>query len=199
MITFVRHGQTAANRGGLLQGRADVALTDLGREQAALVAAAIPSAPVRVLASPLRRAVDTAGPIAERFDLDVEIDERLVELDYGEWDQRPIGEVTAEEWKAWRADSSFAPPCGESLDDVAARVDSFCAEMLGAEGGVVAVSHVSPIKAAVTWALGAGVPATWHLFLDLASVTRIASRPGGGASLVAFNETAHLHPGQERR
>ncbi len=195
MIIFVRHGQTEANRGGLLQGRADVPLTALGREQAALVAASLPAAPARVLASPLRRAIDTAGPIAERFGIGVEVDERLVELDYGEWDQRPIGDVTAQEWKGWRADSSFAPPGGESLDDVAARVSSFCAEVVAAEGGVVAVSHVSPIKAAVAWALGAGPAVTWRLFLDLASVTRIAARPGGDASLVGFNETSHLHPG----
>ena len=192
MITLVRHGQTAANRGGLLQGRADVPLTDLGHHQAALVAAGIQAAPARVLASPLRRAADTAAPIAERFGLEVEIDERLVELDYGEWDQRSIGDVTPEEWRRWRHDSSFAPPGGESLEDVAARTASFCSEMLGTEGGVVAVSHVSPIKAGVAWALGSGAGVTWHLLLDLASVTRVARRPDGRACLASFNETGHL-------
>ncbi len=192
MITLVRHGQTAANRGGLLQGRADVPLTDLGHEQASLLAAALSVAPARVIASPLGRALGTAAPIAARFGLEVEIDERLVELDYGEWDQRSFSDVTPEEWRRWHAESSFAPPCGESLDDVAARMTSFCSEMLGTEGGVVAVSHVSPIKAAVAWALGSGAGVTWHLLLDLASVTRLAARPDGRACLVTFNETAHL-------
>jgi len=191
MITLVRHGQTAANRGGLLQGRADVPLTALGHRQAALVAAALP-APARVLASPLRRAVDTATPIAERFGLEVEVDDRLLELDYGEWDQRSIGDVMPEEWQRWRDDPSFAPPGGESLEDVAARAASFCSEMLDTGGGVVAVSHVSPIKAGVAWALAAGTAVTWHLLLELASVTRIVSRPGGRACLLVFNETAHL-------
>jgi len=192
MITLVRHGQTAANRGGLLQGRVDVPLTDLGHRQAALVAAGIQSAPARVLSSPLRRAMATAAPIAARFGLTVEIDERLVELDYGEWDQRAIGEVTPEEWRRWRGDASFAPPRGESLEVVAARTASFCSEMIAAEGGVVAVSHVSPIKAGVAWALDAGSALTWHLRLDLASVTRLALGPDGRGCLVAFNETGHL-------
>lgn len=192
MITFVRHGQTAANRGGLLQGRADVPLTDLGHSQAALVAAGLSATPIRVLASPLSRALDTAAPIAARFGLDVEVDERLVELDYGEWDQRAIGDVTPDEWRRWRGDSSFAPPGGESLEDVAARTASFCSEMLSVDGAVVAVSHVSPIKAGVAWALDAGAAVTWHLMLDLASVTCIADRPDGRACLVSFNETGHL-------
>ena len=192
MITFVRHGQTEANAGGLLQGRADVPLTDLGREQASLVARALSGAPARVVASPLLRAADTAAAIADRFGLGVEVDERLVELDYGDWDRRAFGEVTADEWKRWRSDSSFSPPGGESLDSVAARVATFCEEILGDDGDVVAVSHVSPIKAAVAWALGAGTEVTWHLFLDLASVTRVVRRPDGRACLVSFNETAHL-------
>ena len=195
MIVFVRHGQTEANAVGLLQGRADIALTDLGREQAALVAAALPAVPRRVVASPLQRAVDTAAPIAARFGLDVEVDDRLVELDYGDWDRRAFGDVTADEWRRWRDDPSFAPPGGESLEDVAARAASFCAEMLGAGDDVVAVSHVSPIKAAVAWALDGGTAVTWHLFLDLASVTRVARRPDGRACLLSFNETAHLRAG----
>ena len=54
---------------------------------------------------------------------------------------------------------------------------------------VVAVSHVSPIKAAVCWALGVDERATWRMFLDLASVTRIGCRDGEPPSLVEFNET----------
>ena len=49
---------------------------------------------------------------------------------------------------------------------------------------VIAVSHVSPIKAAVAWALGVGPEIAWRLRLDLASVTRIDRGP----SVVSFNE-----------
>ena len=81
---------------------------------------------------------------------------------------------------------------GESLRTVTARVAGFCTEHL--EGGtVVAVSHVSPIKCAVTWALGAGEELGWRMFLDLASITRISGRDGH-ASLVGFNDITHLIP-----
>lgn len=195
MIAFVRHGQTAANRGGLLQGRVDLPLTDRGHAQAALLADVLVAGagrPGRVLASPLRRALDTAAPIAARAGVGVEVDDRLVELDYGEWDERPIVEVSSEEWAAWRRDPGFAPPGGESLRDVQARVASLCEELVDHDGLVVAVSHVSPIKAAVAWAVGGDEQLVWRLHLDLASVTRVVRRPDGRACLSTFNETVHL-------
>jgi broad specificity phosphatase PhoE len=56
---------------------------------------------------------------------------------------------------------------------------------------VVVVSHVSPIKSAVTWALGVGPDATWRCHLDRASICRIAVSSRGPA-LTSLNETAHL-------
>ncbi len=102
----------------------------------------------RVISSPLQRAVATATAIADAHGLAVEIDARLVELDYGEWDGRKLTDVPPEAWAAWRTEAGFAPPGGETLADVTARVASFCADVLGDEL-VIAVSHVSPIKAAV--------------------------------------------------
>ena len=125
---------------------------------------------------PATTAADTAREIATVLDVPLEIDERLVELDYGEWDGRRLGEVDAAEWAAWRADFSFAPPGGESLASVGARVAEFCTERLRSDATIVAVSHVSPIKAAVAWALGVDDEATWHMQLDVASVTRIRLR-----------------------
>lgn len=198
MITFVRHGQTAVNRAGQLQGRHDAALTDLGAEQAARVARALAGAdqpPVRVISSPLLRARSTAQAIADACGgVEVEVDERLVELDYGEWDQRSLADLAPEVWREWRTTPNYAPPGGESLEAVAARVVDFCAER-GAQwsdGNVVAVSHVSPIKAAVCWALGIDQGATWRMQLGLASITRIGAGRDGAPHLLSFNETAHL-------
>jgi alpha-ribazole phosphatase len=187
MIAFVRHGQTAVNRAGQLQGRVDTDLTDLGREQAMRLGVRFATEKVsRVYASPLRRAVDTAACIAEAHQLLVDTDERLVELDYGDWDQRGLRDIPAETWAAWRADPTFAPPRGESLLHVTARIVDFCREHLD-EDLVVAVSHVSPIKAAVLWALDLPDVYTWRLRLDNGSVTRIAPGPDGPV-LLSFNE-----------
>jgi probable phosphoglycerate mutase len=187
VIALVRHGQTAVNRAGRLQGRVDVALNELGTHQAAQLGAAFASEPVtRVISSPLQRARDTAAPIARAHALAVDTDERLVEIDYGDWDERGLGEIGPEAWEHWRADPTFAPPGGESLGRVRERVVDFCAEHLGVDL-VVAVSHVSPIKAAVCWALGVDERATWRMFLDLASVSRIGSRDGV-PFLASYNE-----------
>ena len=146
-----------------------------------------------VVSSPLVRARATAEAIAARHAVTVEIDDRLIELDYGAWDGVPLADIAPEDWAAWRADPAFTPPGGESLAAVNARVASFCADVLG-DDLVVAVSHVSPIKAAVCCALGVDERATWRMHLSLASVTRVGGRPDRGAYLLSYNETTHLAP-----
>jgi broad specificity phosphatase PhoE len=140
----------------------------------------------RVVCSPLRRARETAAALG----LPVTVDERWVELDYGELDGRPITDVPADLWTRWRADVDFAPPGGESLAALGVRVRAACEELAAeaAEADVVVVSHVSPIKAAVAWALGVGDELSWRLHVAPASVTRIAVRDGRGV-LTAFNWT----------
>jgi broad specificity phosphatase PhoE len=193
VIVFVRHGETEANRQRLALGRADPALTEHGEEQAEALAARLASLEVAtVLASPLLRARQTAAPIAAAVGAQVVIDDRLIELDYGEWDGRSFPDLPPDALERWRNDPTFAPPGGESLRAVATRVADLCTELLDGPT-VVAVSHVSPIKAAVTWALGASEELGWRMFLDLASITRIAGR-NGQASLIGYNDTAHLTP-----
>jgi alpha-ribazole phosphatase len=185
VIAFVRHGETPPNRDGLLLGRSNAPLTDRGREQAEGLAGTIAGLGVaRVRTSPLRRACDTAAPIAAACDLLMEVDERLIEIDYGDWEGRPLGEFPPDVLGQWRRDAAFAPPGGESLEVVADRMASFCDELLG-DDVVVAVSHVSPIKAAVTWTLGVSPELAWRMRLDVASLTRIARGP----VLLSFNQT----------
>jgi broad specificity phosphatase PhoE len=194
VIAFVRHGQTGLNRSGRLQGRLDAALSELGVRQAAALARGFAKEPVaRVLSSPLRRACDTATAIAREHALDVEVDERLIELDYGEWDGRALADVPAADWAAWRADPEFAPPGGERLVDVTARVAAFGADVFDPGPGIViAVSHVSPIKAAVCNALRVDERATFRMQLDVAAVTRIGHRPDGSTYLSTFNDTSFV-------
>ena len=113
MLLIVRHGRTVANAEGLLQGRVDNPLDEEGVRQAKQIGAALGPIDV-VVSSPLQRALQTAEPLG----LPCRVDERWIELDYGEWDEKPIGEITKEEWIRWRSDPSFMPPGGESLEAV---------------------------------------------------------------------------------
>lgn len=193
MLILVRHGQTAANRSRLLLGRSDVPLTDLGRAQAASTSAAVRASGnvTAVVSSPLIRARETAAC----FGLPVEIDERWIELDYGGFEGRPLAEVPASLWAQWRADAELVPDGGESLAACGRRVRSACEDLRAraATDDVVVVSHVSPIKAGVAWAIGASDDVAWRLHCDVASITRIAV--GGGLPVLrSYNEVGHLEP-----
>jgi broad specificity phosphatase PhoE len=185
MLVLVRHGQTEANARGLLLGRADPPLSALGRRQARALAALVPSE-ARVVSSPLTRCVETATA----FGRPVEIDERWIELDYGTLDGQAVGDVPAEIWRAWRSDVHFVPGGGESLAACGLRVRTACEELIdeARDHDVVVVSHVSPIKAALAWTLGAGDEATWRMFVQVASIARVGMGPWG-PSLHRFNET----------
>lgn len=188
MLYLLRHGRTASNAAGLLLGRADPPLDALGRAQATAAAAVVGHA-ARVVSSPLRRARETAAALGPAVD----VDERWIEVDYGEYDERPLAEVPADVWARWRSDLAFAPPGGESLQAVGERVRAACADLAdeAAERDVVIVSHVSPLKAAVAWALGVGDEVTWRMFVAPAGLATVAIGPRG-PSLRAFNETGHL-------
>jgi len=206
VLILVRHGQSEANAAGLLSGRADSALTELGHRQAerigeALAAAGLAGAssgvvPLRILTSPLGRAQVTAEVIAEALGPNApapEVEDRLIELDYGELEGRRPSELAGGVWASWRADASWRPPGGESFPDLHRRVDPLWASLAEetVEGDVIAVSHVSPIKAAVAFALAAGPELAWKLSLGVASITRISLAPPSPA-LVSFGETGHL-------
>jgi broad specificity phosphatase PhoE len=170
MLLIVRHGETAANREGRLLGRADPPLTDVGRAQAKALSTVLPR-PALVVSSPLQRARDTA----DAFGLPVQIDERWIELDYGELDGAPTAAVSDEMWERWRADASVSPPGGESLAALGSRVRSACDELSdrATSSVVVVVSHVSPIKAAIAWALDVPDTIAWRMYVEDAGVSRI--------------------------
>lgn len=193
MLILVRHGRTSANASGLLQGRVDNPLDELGREQAAAVGEALAGLSIRrVVCSPLVRAMSTASEICSRAGVEAEIDERFIELDYGQYDMVPLADVPAQVWDRWRADASFAPPGGESLLDLRRRVWAGLDDL--AEQArlhdIAVVCHTSPIKAAVQWSLGVDEELSWRMRLDPASICRVAVRDR--PVMVSFNETAHL-------
>jgi probable phosphoglycerate mutase len=190
VLIIVRHGQTDANARGLLLGRSDPPLDAAGRDQASAVAAELAplSKKTRVISSPLRRTRETAAIIAREGPVD--IDERWIEIDYGVFEGKPVLDISMDTWAQWRTDPDFAPEGGETLGALGQRVSEACAELLaaGLDDDVIVVTHVSPVKAAVVWALGVSTDITWRMYVAPGSITRIADRRHGPV-LVAFNET----------
>jgi broad specificity phosphatase PhoE len=191
VLILVRHGRTAANAAGLLQGRLDQDLDELGQRQAVAVAARVIADPAldSVVSSPLKRAQQTAGC----FGMPYEIDERWIELAYGEYEGLPQADVPSGAWAQWRADTNFVPTGGESLATLDVRVRAACEDLAerASRTNVVVVSHVSPMKAAVAWALGVDIGISWNCHLDHASVCRISFK-GTRPLLETFNHTARV-------
>lgn len=191
MLYLVRHGRTAPNAERRLLGRLDAPLDELGRRQAAALAVVeFLHHASRVVSSPLARAVETAKALGPR----VEVDDGWLEIDYGIYDGQTLDSVP-DLWRHWDADLSYAPEAGESLAAVGARVRQACDGLWpqAVEEDVVVVTHVSPLKAAVAWALGVGDQVCWRMFVDVASVTTIGPGRRGLPTLRAYNET-HYRP-----
>ena len=185
MLLLVRHGQTKENARGVLLGRQDPPLSPVGRRQAEALAPVIPR-DARVVSSPLRRARETA----DAFGLPVVVDERWIELDYGALDGCAPEELDQDGWRRWRADPAFIPAGGESLIALGERVRDACEELAGEamERDVAVVTHVSPIKAAIAWALGVGDAVAWRMFVRDGSIARIRV-DAHAPVLLSFNET----------
>ena len=167
---MIRHGETAANASGHLLGRADPPLNETGERQAKALASWLPPADI-VISSPLRRTRQTAAELGAP----VVVDERWIERDYGPFDDRPPDAIPAQMWARWHGDETFTPPGIEPDAAVDDRVRGACEELVerAATSTVAVVSHVSPIKSAIAWALGSDRPLEWRLFVEDASVCRI--------------------------
>jgi broad specificity phosphatase PhoE len=188
VLILVRHGRTQANAEGRLQGRRDLPLDEQGTRQAAAVGKALGRVDA-VITSPLLRARQTAAYI----DGPLSVDERWIELDYGTLEGVPTRDLPRELWEKWRADVTYEPGGGESILTLMGRV-TLALDELAAQAEdrtVVVVTHVSPIKAALAWTLGAPPELAWRSHLDQAAITRIAFGEFG-AVLHGFNETSHL-------
>lgn len=191
MIYLVRHGQSLTNADGLLVGRSDPALSELGELQARALRHWLVG--VReVWTSPLRRARRTAELTCPN--IEAEVREEFIEVDYGKWEGRHLSEVSMAQWKEFESSGDLVFEGGESLRSVDRRVHATLEHLLRDESSllhrenehVAIFSHVSPIKSAMAWALGVDGSVAWRTRLDNGSLTIIGTR-GTSARLVRFN------------
>ncbi|MCU1362805.1 MAG: fructose-2,6-bisphosphatase [Acidimicrobiaceae bacterium] len=191
MIIFIRHGQTTANAEGLLVGRSDPHLTALGERQARALAPYLEGVQ-EVWVSPLARARETATLALPDFEPATA--ESFIEVDYGDLDGLRVSDISPNQWRAFEDVHDAAIGGGESLAAVDGRVHAQLESLLfdsnsllhSSHRHLAIVSHVSPIKSAVVWALGVAPSTAWRTRLDNGSITTIAAR-AGTPQLVRFN------------
>ncbi|WP_329299374.1 bifunctional RNase H/acid phosphatase [Streptomyces sp. NBC_00659] len=202
--TFVllRHGETPLTPQKRFSGSggSDPSLSDVGREQAERVAAALAARGTiqAIVASPLARTRETAGAVAARLGLDVAVEDGLRETDFGAWEGLTFGEVRErhpEDLNAWLASPEAEPTGGgESFAATAHRMAATRDKLIAAYTGrtVLLVTHVTPIKTLVRLALGAPPESLFRMELSAASLSAVAYYGDGNASVRLFNDTSHL-------
>ncbi len=196
-LVLVRHATTAATGKRLGGWTPGVHLDEAGREQAQATAERLAALPVTaVYASPLERTQETAKAIAKPHGLRVRTRKAIGEVDYGEWTDKPLGQLRRR--KAWATiqatPSRVTFPGGESIRGAQARAVDATEGLAAAhpEETIVVVSHADVIKAVVAHHLGMPLDTFQRLVIAPASVTVLGLPQGGPPSLLRCNDTGAL-------
>ncbi len=167
---------------GTCYGASDVGLAEPVAPVAARLRPMLPPDPV-VYSSPLGRALRLAEALGSPH-----ADARLREIDFGEWELRPFAALRGE-LDAWAADPlGFRAPGGESVQEMAARVDAALDDILAAhpDGAVAVVAHGGPLRAIAGRLIGLPQDRWLGLDFDFGALTHLAVAPWGTV-LKAFN------------
>lgn len=181
-VILLRHAKSKANGSGVLAGRsAGVGLDDTGQWQAARLVDRLGALPLSaIVTSPLQRCQETVAALAERLALRLRIEDRLAEVDYGEWTGSKLADLTKEKlWQVVQQHPSAAVfPGGEGLAEVQTRAVAAIREhdaAISAEHGSNAVwlacSHGDVIKALLADALGMHLDGFQRIMVDPCSVS----------------------------
>jgi len=206
-LILIRHGHTSSNSSGGLRmsGWTDTPLSDRGRRQVSCLARRMSSEPAAVLySSPLLRALETAGPVAEAAGAALRLEPDLREIHCGVVDGWAVEEVQRLYPELWETnmrqeDESFRWPGGESYRELRERSLGALRRIAAAHPGerVLVVTHAGVISQAVGYLRGTG-PARWERHRpENCSLTEVGWE-GESGRLVSFGDCAHLQEPEPR-
>jgi alpha-ribazole phosphatase len=194
-LLLVRHGQTDWNLAQRFQGQSDIPLNETGRKQAQALADRLSAEPFdAVYSSDLQRATETARIICRSG---FQPDNRLREVNFGGWEgltYDTIKEKFPDALEAWENNIfKNAPPNGETLEGLSARVQSMLDELRAKhqDQTVLIVAHGGVLQTLICLALNLPPTMYWQFHLSTASLSEIAFYPAG-AILNLLNDTSHL-------
>jgi probable phosphoglycerate mutase len=176
-LHFIRHGETDWNVGRRVQGNTDVPLSARGRKQADELATRLASWPIgAIYSSDLRRALETARPLAERLGLEPIVDPILRERNFGVFEGLLDSEVEAllEDPQVFWRDADTRPEKGESRREVWNRVTGFLDRLLADPPAdeIAIVSHGGPIRLAAAYLAREDVESmTWREVANVSVTT----------------------------
>lgn len=194
-VYLLRHGETAYNAdGNRYCGTTDIGLTDKGLRQAEMIAQSINNIQFdAVYASPLQRAYHTAT-LASNNKQEVVKDERLLELDFGQWEGKTRAEFVAENpllWEQWdNAPEKYrAGGTGNTATEIVERVDCFFLEMLNkhTHGIILVVAHNTVNRLYLAYKLGMPLRNYRRLIQENSAITSFSLSNQGELALHQLN------------
>jgi probable phosphoglycerate mutase len=186
-LALLRHAPTAWNRARRLQGRADISLS--AESLAELARRRLPGdvAAFRVLASPLKRCLETAAALG----LSPATDQRLIEMHWGRFEGHTLPELRRRHGFDLASNEAqgldFRPPEGESPRDVQNRMAPLLAEIAAMGRPTIAVTHRGVIRAVYARAIGWDMVEDPPHGLDLYALHRFVLKPDGTPEIVRLN------------
>lgn len=203
-LILVRHGLTAWNSEGRVQGKSDIALSETGRQQIRKLAAALKDESLdAVFSSPLRRAHETALILNRFHSREIRIEEGLTEMNHGDFEGLSFNELRKDHapfLQRWIADpASVRMPGGETLSELQDRAWRAVLNILACcEGTALAVSHNFVITTILCKIQGIALRDFRRLKVDPASKSVVRFRQGE-AQIEVINDLCHLtDPVRER-
>ena len=198
-IIIVRHGESRGNLENRFRGRMDYELNETGLKQAGELAKALSSlAPEVIYSSPLKRALQTAEPIARDTGLPVIQKNGFNNISLGYWEGRLKKEIAKEypeKWDLWLTNpEKLEIEGGESFASVQKRAFSALEEIVEENRGktLMTVSHRTTIKPLIAACIGIKEPYFWKIHVDTASYSIIHHSSKRGYCLFSLNFTDHL-------
>lgn len=173
-VTFTRHPETVSNIEKFFSGRLDVSLTERGREQARRAAEAIAAwGPDRIVTSPLTRCRAIADEAARLLGLEAQVDERLVEIEFGAIEGIGIADLPERGYQfPWPVvDGRSVPaPGAESFESLIARARSFVDWVATQPGKTSCVTHGGLTRAIFAAVYDEPVDRFWnHVFVNVST------------------------------
>lgn len=193
-LLLIRHAQPVRIQDA--EGPADPELSDTGQEQARMLAAYLVDETIdAIVASPLRRALQTAQPLASQKSIDVVVHDGIAEYDRESGEYIPIEVLRAEGLPGWEdvLTGNAQRAAGVDPFEFRAGVVTAIEDIIAKNAGqtVAAVCHGGVINAYVSHILNIEDPSGFF-YPNYTSIHRVAAARGGERTVLSLNETAHL-------
>ena len=199
-IFVVRHAESVANTKGVYQGQTyDTGLSTLGKKQAGALARRCVSLKIgKIVSSPLKRAIETAFPAAQKCGLEVTVDQNLIETDHGGWsgkDKFWIAKNYPDLMKKWLiTPSKVTFPEGEKFSETIDRVGRYIFRTSW-KGNTLLVTHDNIIRIIVCFAKNIDIDDMWKIPLDPGGISTFKVEGVNGTKrikVVKLNDVSHL-------